>query len=87
LQPPNPIDRESATTAQSAARSRWARLLARYEVLPLRCPDCGAEIRILAFLTDLFTVIGILRHVGLSASPPPLNAPPDDPARVGARSR
>jgi hypothetical protein len=36
----------------SAARSRWAQLLAHiYEVFPLICPDCGAEMRILAFLT------------------------------------
>ena len=44
---------DSATTLTgAAARSRWARLLARiYEVFPLRCPDCGSEMRILAFLT------------------------------------
>jgi hypothetical protein len=65
-------------------RSRRARLLARiYEVLPLVCPDCGAEMRILAFLTDPFTVAGILRHVELPASPPPLtparSPPPEEP--------
>lgn len=33
----------------TADRSRWARLTARiYEVSPLACPDCGAEMRILA---------------------------------------
>jgi hypothetical protein len=43
----------AATLTGAAARSRWAQLLARiYEVFPLRCPDCGSEMRILAFLTD-----------------------------------
>jgi hypothetical protein len=42
-----------ASRTGDAARSRWARLLARiYEVFPLRCPDCGSDMRILAFLTD-----------------------------------
>jgi hypothetical protein len=39
--------------------------------------------RILAFLTDSFTTAGILRHLGLHASPPPLTParapPPDEP--------
>ena len=35
------------------ARIRWATLLARiYEVLPLLCPACGGQMKILAFLTD-----------------------------------
>lgn len=39
--------------AAAAARSRWAQLLARiYEASPLRCPECGSHMRILAFLTD-----------------------------------
>jgi hypothetical protein len=40
--------------------------------------------RILAFLTGPFTVSGILRHLGLPASPPPLtparSPPPEEPA-------
>jgi hypothetical protein len=41
------------THTSAAARSRWARLLARiYEVSPLRTPDCGSDMRLLAFLTD-----------------------------------
>jgi hypothetical protein len=74
-----------ATPAQSTARSRWARLLARiYEAFPLSCPDCGGEMRILAFLTDSFTVLGILRHLGLPHTAPPLtparSPPGGDPA-------
>jgi hypothetical protein len=60
-------------------------LLTRIEgVFPLRCPDCGAVMRILAFLTDPFTVAGILRHLGLPTSAPPpspaRSPPPEDPA-------
>jgi hypothetical protein len=48
---------------RSAARSRWARLLARiYEVFPLTCPDCGADMRILAFISAAEPVDAILNH-------------------------
>ena len=44
-----------------------------YEVFPLQCPDCGADMRILAFLTEPGPVQAILRHLGLPAAPPPLS--------------
>jgi len=63
-----------ADPARSAARSRWARLIARiYEVSPLSCPGCGAEMRILAFLTDPAPVVAILRHLDLPTQPPALS--------------
>ena len=80
--PPIPTDPDPLTPGQKAARSRWAQLLARiYEVFPLICPDCGAEMKILAFLTDPLTVGTLLRHVGLPASPPaltPARGPPSE---------
>jgi hypothetical protein len=64
--PPGPLS--------TAERSRWARLIARiYEVSPLACPDCGAEMRILAFLTDPAPVQAILRHLDLPSHPPDLS--------------
>ena len=39
----------------------------------VRCPGCGADIRILAFLTAAERVDAILRHLGLPATPPPLS--------------
>jgi hypothetical protein len=58
---------------RAAARSRWARLLARiYEGFPLTCPDCGADMRILAFITAAEPVDAILTHLGLPATAPPL---------------
>jgi C4-type Zn-finger protein len=45
---------------------RWAVLLARiYDVLPLLCPACGGELRILAFLTDPPVVSAIMPSPGL----------------------
>jgi hypothetical protein len=47
--PPSSTDSAAGPPFASAARSRWARLSARvYEVFPLCCPDCGAEMRILS---------------------------------------
>jgi hypothetical protein len=52
---------------------RWAVLLARiYDVLPLLCPACGGEMKILAFLTDPPVVSAILLHLDLPHKPPPL---------------
>ena len=65
---------EPAPAPASPARIRWAVLLARiYNVLPLLCPACGAEMRILAFLTDPPVVSAILLHLDLPLGPPPLS--------------
>ena len=52
--PPAPNPQPAAEPAhRRAARYTWALLLARiYEVFPLVCPHCGAEMRIIAFITD-----------------------------------
>jgi hypothetical protein len=79
-------DDAPTTPARTAARSRWARLTSRiYEDFPLSCPDCGAGMRILAFLTDSFTVVGILRHRGLPHTAPPLTPARSPPRRAPAR--
>lgn len=71
---------EPGPAPASPARIRWAVLLARiYQVLPLLCPACGGEMRILAFLTDPPVVGAILLHLDLPRRPPPLSparAPP-----------
>lgn len=58
----------------------WALLLARiYEVFPLRCPRCGGEMRIIAFITEAVAVRDILAPLGDAASPPrmaPARGPP-----------
>ena len=51
----------------------WAALLARiYEVLPLVCPHCGAEMRLIAAITDKPSIERILIHMGESGRPPPI---------------
>ena len=64
-----------------AGRRRHARL---YEAFPRLCPGCGAQMRILAFLTAAEPVDVLLGHLGLPTTPPPLS-----PARgpVPARPR
>ena len=65
----------------------WAVLLARiYDVLPLLCPACGGEMRILAFLTDPPVVSAILLHLDLPHTPPPLSparGPPQSDLLIG----
>ena len=50
-----------------------------YEVFPLRCSLCGAEMRIIAFITDGPTLRDILDHLGEPTAPPriaPARRPP-----------
>gem|GEM_PF-5973756 len=45
-----PVD----TIQRSPARDLWAMLLARlFDAFPLTCPHCGAEMRIVAFITEV----------------------------------
>jgi hypothetical protein len=69
------------TTPRSrSGRILWAQLLARiYEVLPLLCPACGGEMRIISFITLPATVQAILLHLDLPHRPPrvsPARGPP-----------
>ena len=58
---------------RNAARYAWALLLARiYEVLPLLCPRCGGQMRIIAFITEAVAVRTILAHLGEPTAPPRL---------------
>ena len=61
--------------------STWARLIRRiFEVDPLRCRRCGAEMRIIAFVTDFHQVRKILEHIGeQTIRPPPLTAKTSPP--------
>ena len=76
---PAPPSAELAA-ARRAARYAWALLLARiYAVLPLRCPRCGGEMRIIAFITATAVVRDILIHLGEPIAPPviaPARGPP-----------
>ena len=76
--PPDPPAAEPAH--RRAARYAWAMRLARiYEVFPLVCSHCGAEMRIIAFITDPAPMRDILVHLGEPTAPPriaPARGPP-----------
>ncbi len=75
---PNALDEEAEEPAlRRAARYVWALLLARiYEVLPLRCPKCGGDMRIIAVINEGPVIREILGHLG-----EPISAPRLAPAR------
>jgi hypothetical protein len=50
------------------------RLIAHtYEVFPLRCPICGGQMCLIAFITEGTQIEKILDHIGVD--PDPLNKP------------
>lgn len=60
----------TASNARSPARYLWAMRLGRlFESLPLLCPDCGADRRTIAFITDTVPLEQILTHIGEPARP------------------
>lgn len=78
--PSAPPERVEEPIHRRAARYAWALLLARiYEVFPLLCPKCGAQMQIIAFITEALSVRQILAHLGEPTSPPrmaPARGPP-----------
>jgi hypothetical protein len=58
----------------------WAVLIARiYEVFPLLCPNCGGQMRLIAFITEGMQIKKILDHIGADSDPPhisPARGPP-----------
>jgi hypothetical protein len=71
---------EGARPIRRPSRMLWAQLLARfYEVLPLLCPACCGEMKIISFITLPSTVERILLHLDLPHQPPcvsPARGPP-----------
>jgi hypothetical protein len=65
---------------RAALRRRWANLIRRvYEVDPLVCPRCGAEMRIIGFITEPKVITRILDHIRkrdtASRAPPRVSSP------------
>ena len=65
---------------RAALRRTWARLIRRvYEVDPLVCPRCGAEMRVIGFITEPSLIRRILDHIRKRdrvSRPPPRIGPP-----------
>jgi len=58
---------------RSPARYLWATLLVRiYQAFPLTFPQCGTEMRMVAFLTEASTVQRIPNPIGEPSAPPPI---------------
>ena len=70
----------AARMKNSFSHYLWAILIARiYEVLPLICPDCGGQMKIISFIQDKPTIKQIISHIGEPTEPPiisPARAPP-----------
>ena len=68
---PRPAQQDRADAFTRQARLSWAKLIRRvYEIDPLLCPFCGAEMKILAFITDFATARAIRRSLKLPAQEP-----------------
>ena len=70
---------------RAALRHRWAELIRRvYEVDPLVCPRCGAEMRVVGFITQPALIKRILDHLRqrekVSRPPPHVPQPVASPA-------
>ncbi len=84
METPSSTDADDSDGADSLARSParylWATLIARlFEIFPLTCPHCGAEMKIIAFVTETPSVRAILAHIGEPTRPPAIalaRAPP-----------
>jgi len=78
--PPTP-----ASKTRSPARYLWAMLLARlFESPPLLCPNCGADLRLIAFVTAAAPVEQILLALGEPPRPPLISPARGPPARDDA---
>jgi hypothetical protein len=68
--------------SHDTSRIAWAKLMARVgEEFPLGCPNCGGDIRLIAFITQPGPIRKILTHLGEPLEPPhvsPARGPPTD---------
>jgi len=67
--------------ARRRCPASWARLISKiFHADPLKCPQCGARLVVIAYITDQMNVRKLLDHLGLS--PPELPRPPPEPHYV-----
>jgi len=68
--------------SHDTSRIAWAKLMARVgEEFPLECPNCGGDIRLIAFITEPGAIRKILTHLCEPLEPPPVSparGPPTD---------
>jgi len=66
--------------AKKTYRKSWRQLIYKiYELDPLKCPRCGSEMKIIAFIQDYQEIKKILKYIGLwpveYPMPPPKTSP------------
>ena len=75
-------DTQAKPRSPDTSRIAWAKLMARAgEEFPLECPNCGGDVRLIAFITEPGPIRKILTHLGEPLEPPPLapaRGPPTD---------
>jgi hypothetical protein len=75
-------DANQKPRSHDTSRITWAKLMARVgEEFPLECPNCGGDIRLIAFITVPGPIRKILAHLGEPLEPPPVSparGPPTD---------
>ncbi len=64
-------------TVEGKVTSTWARLIHKiFEIDPLKCGKCGAQMRFIAFIVNTQETEKILEHIGeATIRPPPLKKP------------
>jgi hypothetical protein len=63
----------------------WARLIAKvYEVDPLKCESCGADMKLIAVIKDTISISKILTHLGEEVEAPKMQRarPPPEAYQV-----
>jgi hypothetical protein len=74
-----PEEAIAPTPERAALRRRWAHLIRRvYETDPLVCPRCGAEMRVVSFITEpgvIRRIVDHLRKRDRVSRPPPHSQP------------
>ena len=80
LAPPPPEEPES-DYRREFRKSSWAACIKRiYEIDPLECPKCRAQMRIIAFIQDKHSIKDIMKAQGI----PDFQAPPPIPKFIDA---
>jgi hypothetical protein len=75
---------EAESQARRAAKIAWAKMIRKvYEVDPLACPECGAQMRVIALIEDPAVIERILSWLGLWDPPQACGpSPPGESARL-----
>jgi hypothetical protein len=75
LSPP-PAEETESDYRREFRKSSWAACIKRiYEIDPLKCPKCKAQMRIIAFIQDAHSIKDIMKAQGI----PDFQAPPPIP--------